>query len=104
MDQASLKNSDVLVLTGLTQIPTANPDGMVGEFCSNLGKGLLKTDLGVCILGLFLIRALPLPSNPALWCLFEASLLSLISTPRFLLEMHCCPKEPFLKIVNLKMC
>lgn len=37
MDQASLKNSDVLVLTGLTQIPTANPDGMVGEFCSNLG-------------------------------------------------------------------
>lgn len=37
MDQASLKNSDVLVLTGLTQIPTANPDGMVGEFFSNLG-------------------------------------------------------------------
>ncbi|XP_029416975.1 integrator complex subunit 9 isoform X3 [Nannospalax galili] len=36
MDQASLKNSDVLLLTGLTQIPTANPDGMVGEFCSNL--------------------------------------------------------------------
>ena len=36
MDQASLKNSDVLVLTGLTHIPTANPDGMVGEFCSNL--------------------------------------------------------------------
>uniref|UniRef100_A0A452EEI3 Integrator complex subunit 9 n=1 Tax=Capra hircus TaxID=9925 RepID=A0A452EEI3_CAPHI len=36
MDQASLKNSDVLILTGLTQIPTANPDSMVGEFCSNL--------------------------------------------------------------------
>ncbi|XP_069584497.1 integrator complex subunit 9 isoform X1 [Ranitomeya imitator] len=36
MDQTSLKNSDVLILTGLTQIPTANPDGMVGEFCSNL--------------------------------------------------------------------
>ncbi|KAB0382123.1 hypothetical protein FD755_004040 [Muntiacus reevesi] len=36
MAQASLKNSDVLILTGLTQIPTANPDGMVGEFCSNL--------------------------------------------------------------------
>lgn len=104
MDQASLKNSDVLVLTGLTQIPTANPDGMVGEFCSNLGKGLLKTDLEVCILGLFFIRASPLPSSPTLWCLFEASLLSLTSTPRFLLEMHCCPKEPFLRIVNLKMC
>lgn len=40
MDQASLKNSDVLILTGLTQIPTANPDGMVGEFCSNLGRSL----------------------------------------------------------------
>ncbi|MGH0143643.1 UNVERIFIED_CONTAM: hypothetical protein FKN15_008789 [Acipenser sinensis] len=36
MDQSSLKNSDVLILTGLTQIPTANPDGMLGEFCSNL--------------------------------------------------------------------
>lgn len=36
MDQASLKSSDVLILTGLTQIPTANPDGMLGEFCSNL--------------------------------------------------------------------
>uniref|UniRef100_A0A8B9LEE4 Integrator complex subunit 9 n=1 Tax=Astyanax mexicanus TaxID=7994 RepID=A0A8B9LEE4_ASTMX len=36
MEQSSLKNSDVLILTGLTQIPTANPDGMLGEFCSNL--------------------------------------------------------------------
>nr|KAF6379108.1 hypothetical protein mMyoMyo1_009942 [Myotis myotis] len=36
MDQASLKNSKVLVLTGLTQIPTANLEGMVGEFFSNL--------------------------------------------------------------------
>ncbi|XP_064411595.1 integrator complex subunit 9 [Latimeria chalumnae] len=36
MDQASLKNSDVLLLTGLTQIPTANPDGMLGEFCNSL--------------------------------------------------------------------
>nr|XP_026652855.1 integrator complex subunit 9 [Zonotrichia albicollis] len=42
MDQASLKNSDVLILTGLTQIPTANPDGMVGEFCSNLGRSLTE--------------------------------------------------------------
>lgn len=38
MEQSSLKNSDVLILTGLTQIPTANPDGMLGEFCSNLGE------------------------------------------------------------------
>ncbi|KAG7255340.1 hypothetical protein CRUP_010145 [Coryphaenoides rupestris] len=38
MDQSSLKNSDILILTGLTQMPTANPDGMLGEFCSNLGS------------------------------------------------------------------
>lgn len=46
MDQSSLKNSDVLILTGLTQIPTANPDGMLGEFCSNLGQ--LSKDRCVC--------------------------------------------------------
>uniref|UniRef100_A0A1B6CJW2 Beta-Casp domain-containing protein n=1 Tax=Clastoptera arizonana TaxID=38151 RepID=A0A1B6CJW2_9HEMI len=33
MDQAALKNSHVLVLTGLTQTPTANPDTMLGELC-----------------------------------------------------------------------
>lgn len=69
MDQASLKNSDVLILTGLTQIPTANPDGMVGEFCSNLGKGPLHAGLGY-------ISHL----SPALWCLFQASLFPFIST------------------------
>lgn len=37
MDQSSLKNSDVLILTGLTQMPMANPDGMLGDFCNNLG-------------------------------------------------------------------
>lgn len=42
MDQSSLKSSDVLILTGLTQMPTANPDGMLGEFCSNLGRLKLK--------------------------------------------------------------
>lgn len=42
MDQSSLKNSDVLILTGLTQMPTANPDGMLGEFCSNLGEFSFK--------------------------------------------------------------
>lgn len=70
MDQASLKNSDVLILTGLTQIPTANPDGMVGEFCSNLGKGPLSVGLG------YISRL-----SPAFWCLFEASLLPFLSTP-----------------------
>ncbi|XP_070533151.1 integrator complex subunit 9-like [Ptychodera flava] len=36
MDTAPMKNSDVLVLTGLNQTPTYNPDSMLGEFCSNL--------------------------------------------------------------------
>lgn len=48
MDQSSLKNSDVLILTGLTQMPTANPDGMLGEFCSNLGRLKLKRKVSEC--------------------------------------------------------
>lgn len=33
MDQTVLRNSNVLILTGLTQTPTANPDTMLGELC-----------------------------------------------------------------------
>ncbi|CAG0893257.1 unnamed protein product [Darwinula stevensoni] len=33
IDQASLKNADVLILTGLTQTPASNPDAMLGDFC-----------------------------------------------------------------------
>ncbi|XP_071479583.1 integrator complex subunit 9-like [Diadema antillarum] len=36
ISQESLKNSDVLILTGLTQTPAHNPDSMLGEFCSTL--------------------------------------------------------------------
>lgn len=53
MDQSSLKNSDVLILTGLTQMPTANPDGMLGEFCSNLGKDESREEgnnLSLCLI------------------------------------------------------
>ncbi|KAK7111966.1 hypothetical protein V1264_011503 [Littorina saxatilis] len=35
MEQAPLKNSDVLILTCLTQTPLAQPDPMIGEFCQN---------------------------------------------------------------------
>ncbi|XP_025103856.1 integrator complex subunit 9-like isoform X2 [Pomacea canaliculata] len=35
MEQAPLKNSDVLILTCLTQTPLALPDPMIGEFCVN---------------------------------------------------------------------
>lgn len=35
MDQSPLKNSDILILSCLTQTPTANPDTMIGEFCVN---------------------------------------------------------------------
>ncbi|XP_038051929.1 integrator complex subunit 9-like [Patiria miniata] len=34
--QEPLKNSDLLLLTGITQTPAHNPDSMLGEFCSNL--------------------------------------------------------------------
>ncbi|XP_074102287.1 integrator complex subunit 9-like [Cotesia typhae] len=33
MEQTTLKHSDVLILTGLTQTPTANFDTMLGELC-----------------------------------------------------------------------
>ncbi|KAL1123383.1 hypothetical protein AAG570_002465 [Ranatra chinensis] len=33
MDQNVLKNCNVLILTGLTQTPTVNPDTMLGELC-----------------------------------------------------------------------
>lgn len=38
MEQAPLKNSDVLILTCLTQTPLAQPDPMIGEFCQNSGR------------------------------------------------------------------
>lgn len=37
MDHTPLRNSDVLILTNLTQTPHANPDSMLGEFCTNIG-------------------------------------------------------------------
>ncbi|XP_048237856.1 integrator complex subunit 9-like isoform X1 [Haliotis rufescens] len=35
MEQAPLRNSDILILSCLTQTPLANPDPMIGEFCVN---------------------------------------------------------------------
>ncbi|KAJ7350140.1 Integrator complex subunit 9 [Desmophyllum pertusum] len=40
MDQSMLKNSDVLIMTGITEAPTANPDAMLGEFCTHLATTL----------------------------------------------------------------
>jgi integrator complex subunit 9 len=33
MEQATLKEADVFLLTGLTQAPGNNPDAMMGEVC-----------------------------------------------------------------------
>ena len=38
MDQSMLKNCDALIMTGITEAPTANPDAMLGEFCTHLGE------------------------------------------------------------------
>jgi len=35
LEQSALRNSDVMLLTRLTQTPTCNPDAMIGEFCIN---------------------------------------------------------------------
>ncbi|XP_015750527.1 PREDICTED: integrator complex subunit 9 homolog [Acropora digitifera] len=40
MDQSLLKSSDALILTGVTEAPTANPDAMLGDFCNNLATTL----------------------------------------------------------------
>ena len=42
MDQSSLKNADVLILSGLTQTPTANPDTMLGELCMAASENFLN--------------------------------------------------------------
>lgn len=47
MDQSLLKNSDALIMTGLTGAPTANPDAMLGEFCTHLGKQSWKLSRGL---------------------------------------------------------
>uniref|UniRef100_A0A1B6MCP8 Beta-Casp domain-containing protein n=1 Tax=Graphocephala atropunctata TaxID=36148 RepID=A0A1B6MCP8_9HEMI len=38
MDQTSLKHSNVLILTALTQTPIANPDSMLGELCMTVAS------------------------------------------------------------------
>lgn len=36
INQSALKHSDVVIMTGLTQAPHVNPDGMLGELCMNV--------------------------------------------------------------------
>ncbi|XP_055845527.1 integrator complex subunit 9 [Episyrphus balteatus] len=36
INQAALKHADVLIMTGLTQAPTVNPDTKLGELCMNV--------------------------------------------------------------------
>ncbi|EDV20372.1 uncharacterized protein TRIADDRAFT_32062, partial [Trichoplax adhaerens] len=36
LDQEALKKSDIVILTGLSQVPYANPDQLVTELCNNL--------------------------------------------------------------------
>ena len=38
LDTRMLNNSDLLIFTGLTQAPTYNPDSMVSELCTCIGK------------------------------------------------------------------
>ena len=36
LEQAQLRGADVLILNGLTQVPSSNPDAMIGEFCAKV--------------------------------------------------------------------
>ncbi|RLU21019.1 hypothetical protein DMN91_007635 [Ooceraea biroi] len=47
MEQATLKHANMLILTGLTQTPTANPDTMLGELCMTVAVTLRA---GGCVL------------------------------------------------------
>ncbi|XP_018344280.1 PREDICTED: integrator complex subunit 9 [Trachymyrmex septentrionalis] len=47
MDQVTLKHANLLILTGLTQTPTANPDTMLGELCMTVAVTLRA---GGCVL------------------------------------------------------
>ncbi|KAK0079575.1 hypothetical protein PV325_001050 [Microctonus aethiopoides] len=47
MEQTTLKQANVLILTGLTQTPTANPDTMLGELCMTVAMTLRN---GGCVL------------------------------------------------------
>lgn len=40
INQTALKNSDVVIMSGLTQAPHVNPDSMLGELCMNVGVTL----------------------------------------------------------------
>ncbi|XP_048515351.1 integrator complex subunit 9 isoform X5 [Athalia rosae] len=47
MEQTTLKHANMLILTGLTQTPTANPDTMLGELCMTVAMTLRA---GGCVL------------------------------------------------------
>ena len=38
LDQESLKDADVVFLTGVTEAPTFSPDATIREFCSSMGE------------------------------------------------------------------
>lgn len=40
INQAALKNADVVIMAGLTQAPHVNPDSMLGELCMTVGVTL----------------------------------------------------------------
>lgn len=48
MDQQALKNANVLLLSGLTQTPTSNPDAMLGELCMTV-VGTLRANGSVLL-------------------------------------------------------
>jgi len=53
MDQIALRNADLLILTALTQTPTANPDSMLGEFCMAVGKYQSEMHISLSIITIF---------------------------------------------------
>ena len=38
MERRCLESCDIMILSSLTSVPSANPDTMLGELCTRLGK------------------------------------------------------------------
>ena len=37
IEKSCIKSCDVMIMSGLTEAPTANPDTMLGEMCGRMG-------------------------------------------------------------------
>lgn len=79
INQAALKNADVVIMSGLTQAPHVNPDSMLGELCMNVGKFNVILSVGMNNIYFILLSR----SNITKWWFSVDSMLSFGCRLRF---------------------